>query len=427
MKKNESAHVLQVKVDTTSKSISGKCSCVAGAGGFCHHVIGMLFYLAHCKQLGFKSLPDDLTCTSIPQRWSVPRTNKIESLPIQDVLVKKPQISANYSKFIKSTLYSPSKCYEILTDTHFLEKGLNPEPMIKSILPTAIELQNMTFTQTKFGKAPKGSVLSYQQKMSSDYILNDILVQYPELPLNGATERFENNFCTRLDNDKQALLESLSITRHVAIEIEQKTVQQSSSSLWHSMRKKRITASKFGLCAKRQSGFESLVTQLNPSRRVITEPMKRGLKLEPEAALEYANNAKGGMVNLYPCGLVISPKAPWLGCTPDRKVFDIELNQQGLDPIGLLEIKVPKEGVTDISTLQYFHQDPTTNEFHLKKNHDYHYQIQCQLGLTGVNWCDFFCYMGKDTFFCERINFDKEFFQSAKDNVDNFIFTYFWN
>ena len=27
----------------------------------CNHVITLLYYLAHCKQLGFSSLPDDLT------------------------------------------------------------------------------------------------------------------------------------------------------------------------------------------------------------------------------------------------------------------------------------------------------------------------------------------------------------------------------
>lgn len=58
----------------------------------------------HCKQLGLRSVPDALTCTSMPQRWNIPRGRKIEQKEIQDVLVKKPKIGANYSKFIKSTL-----------------------------------------------------------------------------------------------------------------------------------------------------------------------------------------------------------------------------------------------------------------------------------------------------------------------------------
>lgn len=50
--------------------------------------------------------------------------------------------------------------------------------------------------------------------------------------------------------------------------------------------------------------------------------MKRGLAMEATAANTYATKVKNDMVNLYPCGLVIHPLCPWLGCSPDRKVFD---------------------------------------------------------------------------------------------------------
>ncbi|CAH3198683.1 unnamed protein product, partial [Porites evermanni] len=97
MKKSEPAHSLQLIIITENKKVSGKCSCVAGAGGFCHHFIGLLFYLAHLKQLGFKSVPDDLTCTMVAQRWSVPRARQIEPQCVDSVLVKKPQEGANYN------------------------------------------------------------------------------------------------------------------------------------------------------------------------------------------------------------------------------------------------------------------------------------------------------------------------------------------
>ena len=43
------------------------------------------------------------------------------------------------------------------------------------------------------------------------------------------------------------------------------------------LRNKRITASKLGQVAKRQSNFDNLVRQINPSRHVVTAPMLRGL------------------------------------------------------------------------------------------------------------------------------------------------------
>lgn len=73
--------------------------------------------------------------------------------------------------------------------------------------------------------------------------------------------------------------------------------------------------------------------------------MKRGIHLEPHAAMVYANSAKGGRVNLFPSGLIIHPKCPWLGCSPDRKVYDLDAINHGQNPFGLLEIKVVKEGL----------------------------------------------------------------------------------
>ncbi|PFX14395.1 Receptor-type tyrosine-protein phosphatase F [Stylophora pistillata] len=115
MKKTESPHNISANIELKDKSLSGKCSCVAGIDGYCLHIIALFFYLAHCKQLGLRSLPDDLTCTSMKQRWSVPRGKKIEQKQIQDILVKKHQMGANYSKFIKSTLYlTIGSCFSVL-------------------------------------------------------------------------------------------------------------------------------------------------------------------------------------------------------------------------------------------------------------------------------------------------------------------------
>ena len=93
MKKNEAPHSVEVPmIGMQQTTASGKCSCVAGAGGInCHHVVGLLFYLAHCKQLGLNSLPDDLTCTMMSQRWSVPRGKHISPQCVDALMVKKPR------------------------------------------------------------------------------------------------------------------------------------------------------------------------------------------------------------------------------------------------------------------------------------------------------------------------------------------------
>ena len=76
---------------------------------------------------------------------------------------------------------------------------------------------------------------------------------------------------------------------------------------------------------------------------------------------------KVGMVNLYPSGLVINPKCPWLGCSPDRKVFDIQAANQSQNQFGLLEVKVVKEGETDFNNVRYVNIYPVPKKKHKKR------------------------------------------------------------
>ena len=68
MKKNEAPHRLNV-VFKRQKEValeSFGCSCAAGQG-LCHHVIGLMYTLAHYQLLGLKSVPPVVSKTSKPQ------------------------------------------------------------------------------------------------------------------------------------------------------------------------------------------------------------------------------------------------------------------------------------------------------------------------------------------------------------------------
>ena len=58
MRKNESRHSLEVSVCLADKTLSGKCSCVVGISGYCHHVIGFFFLLGSLL----------VACLAIPSR-----------------------------------------------------------------------------------------------------------------------------------------------------------------------------------------------------------------------------------------------------------------------------------------------------------------------------------------------------------------------
>ena len=55
----------------------------------------------------------------------------------------------------------------------------------------------------------------------------------------------------------------------------------------------------------------------------------------------------------------------------------------------------------------------------LKRNHEYYFQIQTQLGVTARTYCDFFVYTSHG-YFLERINFDKRFWDEILDVLVKF-------
>ena len=89
---------------------------------------------------------------------------KIEQKEIQDVLVKKPD--ADYTKFVESTLYTPAQMYSVLTKSQFY--GLEPNPLMATIVPREDQMASIPFTSSRFGNVPTGSILSYQQKLSQE-------------------------------------------------------------------------------------------------------------------------------------------------------------------------------------------------------------------------------------------------------------------
>ena len=47
------------------------CSCRAGSGGHCNHVLGLIFLLNDLSSSGTLDIPSDATCTSRPQSWHI--------------------------------------------------------------------------------------------------------------------------------------------------------------------------------------------------------------------------------------------------------------------------------------------------------------------------------------------------------------------
>ena len=132
---------------------------------------------------------------------------------------------------------------------------------------------------------------------------------------------------------------------------------------------------------------EKMVRELVNRKDISHIPaVKYGIDNESNAAGIYANYMQP--LQILDCGVVISPKMPWLCSSPDRKVIDRDFG------FGLVEIKCPctlrnlrpEDACKDPS----FYCEIVEGKPRLKREHDYYYQTQGQRGI-----CDFVVFFQK--------------------------------
>lgn len=144
--------------------------------------------------------------------------------------------------------------------------------------------------------------------------------------------------------------------------------------------------------------------------------MRQGIASEPFAASEFAK-CLNNRVNLYACGVFVNYWAPWFAATPDRKVYNPDMNPK----FGLLEIKCLQ--VSSVLEAKYLLRDET-GQLEFKKNHSYYYQVLTQLAVTGLEWCDFYVWCSAD-YHRETIYFKQNTWDTVKEKTDMFYFESF--
>ena len=392
------------------------CTCAKGVGQGCGHVAALLYQIANYKTLGKSAVPCDIAKTSLPEKFRMPRGPKISGEEVQNISCHgysktMSLLTVSERQGIKSTLYNPIKGE--FPNLELLGAALEDcQPTFLSI-PSLKQYNTIPKVHTKFGMFPKGSALATRQKLHENFLMNIYDgIEYPNLPI-------ENFMDSTLDvvliRHEMLLLEDLSLNLAQSAQFESQTRLQGDSQLWHSLRENRITASKIHAVYARQRNFDTLVTQLKSTRRVQTKAMKEGIQNEPKAAIIYSQTIQG-MANIYPCGIIINPWACWLAASPDRKVYFPDRTP----PFGLLEIKCPQaDSVLEIKYLIKEGQQLTLNP-----RHAYYTQMQTQMAVCGVHWCDFFVWC-KNDYHLETIHFDPVFWADVKEKVDDFYFSYF--
>ena len=256
----------------------------------------------------------------------------------------------------------------------------------------------------------------------------------PPFPLSGNQLEVYHNMPEKITPESNAHLQSLKVSYSDAQQIQSEAHEQADSDKWHKVRECRLTASKFGqICfkfekprAKPEHLAKKLLTPDININSFTKRMFKWGRDNEPVAVQVYHGLPQRSHVEIYNSGIFISPEEPFLVATPDRICFDPTKQ----NPWGLIEIKCPykarekspSQAAKEIKNFCSVLGD--NGHLHLRKYHEYYYQVQGQIALTGARWCDFVMYT-KSGISVERIYSDENFWKSKVVMLHSFFFKYF--
>ena len=188
------------------------------------------------------------------------------------------------------------------------------------------------------------------------------------------------------------------------------------SEAWYSVRCGKVTGTRFQalMMGLKTKGFNDLISdvmaeliteEIEPT--YINEIMQRGIDLEPEAIKEYEHLSECEVKSVGFC----EPNADhefydWIGCSPDGII-------ENIDPLnyGLVEVKCP---------LAKTHLGYISDGILPPK---YINQVQGQLFVTGLAWCDFMSYYPKMKTFIIRVYPDKALHEQFTERLRFFINT----
>lgn len=222
---------------------------------------------------------------------------------------------------------------------------------------------------------------------------------------------------------------SQSITKSEKDLIEEYTRDQNTVGSWMYTRKGKLTSSKFGEIYKQKqntkpdSVLKTVLQYHEDGTRQETEHMKWGRTHEPAARRCYYNIMRKTHpgIEVKKSGLHLYNDAPYLGASPDGIVTCPHCAEDEKE--GLLEVKCPsvhRNKTPEEECLQDTCFCRVVNgQITLKREHNYYFQVQGQMAVTGRKWCDFFVWTLKGQSI-ERIHFDEDLWNKVMSKLTHF-------
>ena len=411
--------------------VYSNCTCAAGKGGRCKHIVALLFQIIEYKQLDLTEIPDHLTCTQLLQQWHVPRKDEsdepvlYENISFNKAIYEKDAQGKKRKNSFRDLEFDPTPEFARTikkNDIKKLSDSLNssdPNNYLGKLLESN-ECQPVHFSSVHEDLPSKK-----RHTESMNLNINDSSVRGNILKNLKPTIQ-EHSF----DSVTSQLHSSIKITQAEVLEIEKNTREQSSSDQWFNERQKRLTSSNFGAVVKRRKSIypKSLIAKIKNSSKNSNCPKQCQWRKDKEknAVVEYFKRKQncGENVNVCStCGFVVNLDLPWLGASPDFLVYD----PTEASSFGIGEVKCPfsKKDVTieEASKDKQFFLQNVHGKIQLKKTHNFFYQIQGCMASLNVCWCDFVVFTNVDLFI-ERIYFDKDFWLNIVPELSSFYTDY---
>ena len=274
--------------------------------------------------------------------------------------------------------------------------------------PTSEEQQSF-FTSIS-GSTVKPAVLSLVTPFNEQYTYKEI----DNVPKTLPDSLFKEE-CIQLDYTEllqQCQQISLEVTPDECQGIETSTRKQSQSKVWYQLWAGRITASKLKSACKTKTAkpAKSLVKSIcyPEAHKFSTAATRWGCEHEGRARKAYQIEITRfhESLTISDSGLNIDPRWPYLGASPDG-IVDCKCCG-----IGVCEIKCPyayrNSTIAEAAGQKNFClKKDKFGKIHLDKSHAYYYQVQAQIFICGVEYCDFVVWTTRDLFM-QRILPDQE-------------------
>ena len=369
--KKDTLYKISLIINENGDITQATCGCPAGLGpcGTCKHIGALCYALDEYTKIKQTRSPD--SCTSHLQKWNQPRKRRLDAQSVSNIKFVKHEYGKK-KRDTTSMVYDPRPVdlvamSDIESDIATLRKKLSEakeEVALLHVLP--FSLPTSTSSQSPLPLSPS---------LARERVLNELAAQ-PQ-PINYK--------CIGAAGMK--LLDALTYSKDQIAQIEMETRAQRLCRRWQEEREFRITASKFGLVIKRRRNHNTLAKQLlysKVSSGVLA--ILWGQQHEADALESYKNSLDPGLI-LSEAGIFIA-ECGFIGALPDGVVKD-----KSGQSVRLVEVKCPYKARN--KSIEEMYGDPSfccslTNEGPtLKKGHEYYFQVQGQMAITGIHTCDF--------------------------------------